>query len=315
MKMSSIKTPLVVISGPTAVGKTEIAIQLAERFDGEIVSADSRLIYRGMDIGTAKPTSSEQKRIKHHLLDVADPDETWSLSRYQQAAQAAIADIHARRKVPFLVGGTGQYIHAIIHGWNIPRAAPNNHLRAVLEKFGEEKGKEQLHEWLNVLDPRAAENIDPRNVRRTIRALEVILTTGHRFSIQRRMEDGPYDLLHIGLIRPRQELYQRIDIRIEDMFSHGLMTEVQKLLLAGWEQSMPPMSAIGYREIIQVLQGSMTIEEAKARMRKTTRVFVRRQANWFRQDDSAILWFVVGPNSVQEIDNAIQKFLMRREDK
>ncbi len=188
--------PLILIVGPTAVGKTEIAIQLAEKMNGEIISADSRLFYRGMDIGTAKPTLEEQARVPHHLIDVANPDETWSLAQFQQSAQAIIADIHARGKLPFLVGGTGQYVRAVSEGWSPPEVKPDERLRGELEKMRQEKGNSWLHEKLGLLDPEAAEKIDPRNVRRTIRALEVILTTGRRFSSQRGQAESPYQAHH-----------------------------------------------------------------------------------------------------------------------
>ncbi len=194
---------LILIVGPTAVGKTELAIQLAERLNGEIVSADSRLFYRGMDIGTAKPSREEMARVPHHLIDIADPDEILSLAVFQQKAREAIADIHTRNKLPFLVGGTGQYVRAVTEGWNPPEVEPDEKLRAELEKKKEEKGIYWLHDKLKSLDPVAAEKIDARNYRRTIRALEVILTTGKKFSEQRGQGDSPYHLITIGLIRPR----------------------------------------------------------------------------------------------------------------
>src|SRR5215216_1059674 len=188
--MSSSKLPLILIVGPTAVGKTELAIQLAERLNGEIVSADSRLFYRGMDIGTAKPTREERARVPHHLIDIANPDEILSLAIFQQKAEQAIADIHTRNKIPFLVGGTGQYIRAVTEGWNPPKVEPNVQLRNELEKLKHEHGIYWLHERLKKLDSLAAMNIDPRNYRRTIRALEVILTTGRKFSEQRGQRES-----------------------------------------------------------------------------------------------------------------------------
>ncbi len=178
------KLPLILIIGPTAVGKTELAIQLAERLPsgGEIVSADSRLFYRGMDIGTAKPTRAEQRRVPHHLIDIANPDEILSLAVFQQKAREAIAGIHIRNKIPLLVGGTGQYIRAVTEGWNPPEVKPDERLRDELGRLKDEKGIYWLHEELGTLDPVAAQKIDPRNFRRTIRALEVILTTGRKFS-------------------------------------------------------------------------------------------------------------------------------------
>ena len=209
------KSPLVVIIGPTAVGKTGLSIQLAERTGGEIVSADSRLFYRGMDIGTAKPTLADRARARHHLIDVADPDQVWSLALFQERARLAIEEIHARGRLPFLVGGTGQYVRAVTHGWQIPEVAPNPPLRLALESWAQEIGPHGLHARLARLDPEAAGNIDPRNLRRTVRALEVILTTGKRFSKQRRQGPPLYQTLTLGLTRPRPELYVRIDARID----------------------------------------------------------------------------------------------------
>jgi len=303
------KSHLILIVGPTAVGKTELALQLAQRLDGEIVSADSRLFYRGMDIGTAKPTRAEQAQVPHHLIDIANPDEILSLAVFQQKAREAIEGIYTRNKIPFLVGGTGQYIRAVTEGWNPPEVRPNEALRIELERMKEEKGIYWLHENLKTLDPAAADKIDPRNYRRTIRALEVILTTGRRFSEQRGQSESPYHLLTIGLTRPRPELYERVDQRIEAMFAKGLLDEVKTLLSKGYSPSLPTMSAIGYRECIRVVNGQSTEEQAKAEIRRATRVFVRRQANWFKESDPQIRWFNVGEGVTQEIEAYLRKSL------
>ena len=300
------KPPLIIIVGPTAVGKTELSLQLAERLDGEIVSADSRLFYRGMDIGTAKPTPAERARVPHHLIDVADPDQTWSLAVFQRAATQAIAAIRARGKLPFLVGGTGQYVQAVTHAWAPPAAAPDPRLRAELERMAESNGKDWLHTQLAALDPAAAKSIDPRNLRRTVRALEVVLTTGRKFSEQRGQGDSPYRLLTLGLTRPRPELYARVDARIEAMFAAGLLDEVRGLLAKGYSPELPAMSSIGYRECAAVLEGRMTLEEAKIQMRRLTRIFVRRQANWFKLEDPKIKWFEAGEAKAEEIETEIR---------
>lgn len=301
------KPPLILIVGPTAVGKTEIAIQLAERLNGEIVSADSRLFYRGMDIGTAKPSREEQARVPHHLIDIASPDEILSLAVFQQKATEAIANIHTRSKLPFLVGGTGQYIRAVTQGWSPPEVKPNEQLRNELEREKEEKGINWLHAKLEALDSAAAEKIDPRNFRRTIRALEVIMTTGKKFSEQRGQGESSYQLITIGLTRPREELYQRVDERIEAMYANGLMDEVKSLLARGYSPSLPTMSAIGYRECVQTLERRITVEEAKQLTRRATRVFVRRQANWFKESDPNILWFRVEDGVVDKIEEVIRQ--------
>jgi len=303
------KLPLIVIIGPTAVGKTEISLQLAERLAGEIVSADSRLFYRGMDIGTAKPSKEEQARVPHHLIDVADPDQTWSLAMFQREAHRMIADIHARGRLPFLVGGTGQYVRAVIDEWEIPEAAPDLRVRQTLESWALEVGPDGLHQRLSVLDPTAAERIDPRNMRRTIRALEVILLTGKLFSAQKSRGPSRYRLLQLGLTRPRTELYARIDARIQAMLDVGFMDEVQGLLTAGYSPDLPSLSAIGYRQMIEHLQGKIDLDEAVMLMKRITRQFVRRQANWFKLDDPAINWVPVTPDTLNSMVAAIRVFL------
>ena len=303
------KPPLILIVGPTAVGKTELAIQLAERLNGEIVSADSRLFYRGMDIGTAKPSREEQARVPHHLIDIANPDEILSLAVFQQKAHEIIADIHSRNKLPFLVGGTGQYVRAVTEGWTPPEVVPDEALRSELEKQKDENGIYWLHEKLRRLDSTAAEKIDARNFRRTIRALEVIMTTGKKFSEQRGQIDSPYHLITIGLIRPRVELYARVDARIDSMFVNGFLDEVKNLLASGYSPTLPTMSAIGYRECIQVLEGKLTLEEAKQAIRRMTRIFVRRQANWFKESDPNIYWYPVKGGVVDEIEKNIHQLV------
>jgi tRNA dimethylallyltransferase len=307
MPWNEISQPLVMIVGPTAVGKTELAIQLAERLGGEIVSADSRLFYRGMDIGTAKPTAAERARVPHHLIDVVLPDELWSLSIFQKEARRVIAEIHARNKLPFLVGGTGQYIQAVIEEWEIPAQVPDFRLRDVLEAWGREIGAVELHHKLSLIDPEAAARMEPRNLRRIVRALEVMMHTGQKFSAQRKKGVSPYRLCQIGLIRPREELYRRIDERIERMVADGLLSEVEKLLQQGYSQDLPAFSAIGYREMIQVIRGDITLEEAVMLMKRYTRQFVRRQSNWFKENDPDIHWFELSQNRADEIENLLRQ--------
>lgn len=300
---------LILLVGPTAVGKTETAIQLAERLNGEIVSADSRLFYRGMDIGTAKPSHVEQARVPHHLIDIANPDETMSLAVFQQKARQAIAEIQERGRLPFLVGGTGQYIRAVTEGWTPPEVRPNEMLRDELEKMKENRGENWLHDKLKALDSAAAEKIDPRNFRRTIRALEVIMTTGRKFSEQRGQRESPYRLIAVGLRRSREELYARIDARIESMFALGLVAEVRALMAKGYSSELPSMSGIGYRETVRVVNGELSEEQAKVEMRRATRIFVRRQANWFKESDPKIRWFEAG---AQNVIGQIQTYIQDR---
>jgi tRNA dimethylallyltransferase len=309
MSLLENKLPLVVIVGPTAVGKTETALKIIQKFDGEIVSADSRLFYRGMDIGTAKPSRTEQNIVPHHLIDVVDPDVTWSLGIFQQEAEKIIHGIHEKGKIPFLVGGTGQFIRAVTEGWNIPRQEPDHRMRAVLLNWSEEIGSDGLYQKLKILDPIAAENIDARNVRRVIRAIEVCLLTGSRFSSQRSKLISPYDLLILGLRRDRTELFSRIDARIESMFQSGFIDEVKSLLDRGYSPDLPSFSAIGYREISAYLDGKTTLEEAKLLIKRGTHQYVRRQANWFKESDPYIHWFPVDDLGIQQMIELIKNHL------
>lgn len=302
--------PLVVILGPTAAGKSEIALQLAERFAGEIVSADSRLFYRGMDIGTAKPGLEERSRVPHHLIDVADPDDVWSLAKFQREAGRAIQGIDGRHHLPFLVGGTGQFVRAMIEGWRVPLVMPNPHLREILARWGGSLGAIGLHQKLTILDSQAASEIDPSNVRRTIRAMEVIFSTGKRLSEQMKRGQTPYHSLLLGLTYPRPDLYRRIDERIARMINSGLIEEVQHLLDQGYSPDLPTMSAIGYGEIVAYLQGEISLDEAIALMKRRTRIFVRRQSNWFKLNDPQIHWFVPGETTLSEIEGVIRKWLV-----
>jgi tRNA dimethylallyltransferase len=288
------RTHVIVLVGPTAVGKTEIAIQLAERLSGEIVSVDSRLFYRGMDIGTAKPDPADRARVPHHLIDVAEPDQTISLAEFQQLVHEAILGIAGRKRVPLLVGGTGQYIRAVTDGWSPPRVPPDEALRAELMRLATERGNIWLHGRLHSLDRESAARIDTRNTRRIVRAIEVILTSGRRFSEQRLKGHPAYRSTIIGLRRPRAELYARIDARIEFMWNQGLLEETRRLLERGCKESLPSMSAIGYSQCVAVIEGTMQPGEAMAAMRRLTRAFVRRQTNWFKETDPAIIWFDAG---------------------
>ncbi|MBN1977915.1 MAG: tRNA (adenosine(37)-N6)-dimethylallyltransferase MiaA [Anaerolineae bacterium] len=282
---------LLVLVGPTAVGKTALSLHLAEKLDGEIVSADSRLFYRGMDIGTAKPTPDERARVPHHLIDIAAPDETVGLAEFHEQAAAAIAGIHARGKLPLLVGGTGQYVRAVVEGWRVPRVSPDAGLRAELEVQAEREGAESLHARLARLDPAAAEKIDPRNVRRVIRALEVCLVTGRPISEQQGKQPPPYRAFQIGLTMEREALYARADERIEAMMAAGLEDEVRRLVEAGYGWELPAMSGLGYVQFRPYFAGEAALEDVVIEIKRATRRFIRHQYNWFRLDDPAIRWF------------------------
>lgn len=296
--------PLVVVLGPTAIGKTALSIQIAQAVNGEIVSADSRQIYKYMDIGTAKPTPRERAAVPHHLLDVVTPDETFSLAQYQRAAYQAIEDIHARNRIPLLVGGTGQYLTAIVEGWGIPEAPPNVELREKLEAFARDHGARALHNRLQDVDPDAAQRIDYRNIRRVVRALEVYYETGAPISALQHKTPPPYRILQIGLTMPREALYARIDARIDRMVADGLLDEVRALLQAGYTWECPAMSGLGYAQWASYLAGESSLHEAIAAIRRDTRAFVRRQYTWFHGHDSGIHWLdttQVTPAAVVEL--------------
>ncbi len=292
---------VVLLVGPTAAGKTALALELGRRLPLEIVSADSRYLYRGMDIGTAKPTPAERALNPHHLIDVTTPDRPWSLAEYQSAALAAIGDILTRGRLPLLVGGTGQYIRALVEGWQPPPGDPSGQLRAKLEAQLAETGPEPLVQRLREIDPVSAAVVDLRNPRRVLRALEVALLTGESFVGQRRKSPPPYDFVWLGLTAPRPELYARIDARIDAMLAAGLVAEVQALAAQGYGWDLPAMSALGYRQIGAYLRGECSLDEAVARLRRDTRTFVRRQANWFKAGDPAIRWIEAGPDAARKI--------------
>ena len=307
------KIPLVVIVGPTGVGKTEVSIQLAQRLKGEIISSDSRLFYRGMDIGTAKPSQAQRAIVPHHLIDVTTPDKPWSLALFQQIAKETILDIHQRNHLPFLVGGTGQYIRSVIEAWEIPANAPDESLRKTLTLIGTSLGAVELHRRLNIIDPDAAALIEPNNLRRTVRAFEVIFLTGRKFSKQRRKGTLAYQVCQIGLMRPRTELYRRIDSRIDQMVADGLMDEVKGLLEIGYPAECAAFSAIGYREMIRVIKNEIDLEEAVLLMKRYTRQFVRRQANWFKATDPSIQWFDMTLSDAKEVEKYIQEFFKQKD--
>lgn len=304
-----VHAPLIAIVGPTAVGKTSISLQLARDFDGEIVSADSRQIYRGLDIGTDKVDSAQRQAIPHHLIDVVDPDEVFTLAQYQRAAYAAIDDIHRRGRLPFLVGGSGLYVKAVLEGLGIPEVEPNEDLRQELEAYAATHGLAALYARLRALDPVAAQRIDPRNVRRVVRALEVCLISGRPISELQQATPPPYRILRIGLIRPRPVLYLRIDRRVDKMVARGLVEETRRLLEAGYPPQLPALTGLGYRQIVQYLRGELTLEEAIAAIKQQTRRFVRQQATWFRLDDPRIRWFDLEEVGYAEIAAAVAAWL------
>jgi len=302
--------PLIAIVGPTAAGKTSTAVRLCQQHRGEIISADSRQIYRGLNIGSAKPTREERATAAHHLIDVVEPDQRLGVAEYQVLAYAAIQEVLSRGRVPFLVGGSGQYVHAVIKGWSLPHVPPDDHLRADLQAEAERFGAPALHARLAAVDPVAAARIDCRNVRRVIRALEVFLKTGRPISEQQHAQPPPYRVLQIGLTMPRQALYGRIDARVDRMMADGLLAEVQGLAACGYPFDLPAMSGLGYRQLAQYLAGQVSLDEAVQRIKKETRRFVRQQYTWFRLEDPGICWVEAsGAQVFETISRRIIQFL------
>ncbi|HLZ23506.1 MAG TPA: tRNA (adenosine(37)-N6)-dimethylallyltransferase MiaA [Ktedonobacterales bacterium] len=289
----NVSIPLLVIAGPTASGKTALALALCERLrgamDAEVISADSRQIYRFMDIATAKPTPDERARLPHHLLDVVTPDQRYTLAQYQTDAVASIARIWSQRHLPLLVGGTGLYVRAVVDGLAIPQVAPNPAVRAELEAEAAAGGPAALHDRLAALDPIAAARIDPANTRRLIRALEVCIVSGRPFSEQQGARPTPYRPLLLGLNMERSSLYARADARVDAMLAAGLVDETRALVERGYGWQLPSMSSLGYREIGAYLRGEASLSDAVARLKLNTHAYIRRQLTWFRPD-SRITW-------------------------
>ncbi|MGH2351126.1 MAG: tRNA (adenosine(37)-N6)-dimethylallyltransferase MiaA [Chloroflexota bacterium] len=303
------EAPIVLaLVGPTATGKTALSLALAERLPVEIVSADSRMVYRWMDIGTAKPSWEERTRVPHHLVDVVDPDEPYSVALYQQQALAAIGRIHARGRLPLLVGGTGLYVRAVCDGLRIPAVTPDETYRRELEERAAREGWPALQAELAQVDPASAARIDPRNVRRVIRALEVQRATGVPFSAWQERRPPPFRTVFAGLDVPRPLLYERIDRRVLEQIDAGLIEEVRALVARGYDSNLVSMSGFGYREIGQFLRGECDRATAIARYQQATRHYARRQLTWFRPD-ARIHWFdatSVTPDAVIEVCRSSQ---------
>jgi len=299
---------VVAIVGPTAVGKSALAIRLAETFDGEIVSADSRQVYRYMDIGTAKPTPEARALVPHHLIDVINPDEEFNLAHYQEMAYQAIADIEQRGKLAILAGGSGLYVWAVLGGFKLPQAPPDAELRRSLEEKAAKEGYMALYEELKHVDPDVAQRIDPRNVRRVIRALEVFYTTGLPLSKLQRSSPS-FRTLILGLTTERADLYRQIDARVDSMMERGFVQEVQGLLERGYSLDLPCMSGLGYRQIGQYLKGEIDLSTAVQRIKHETHRFARHQYAWFRPSDKRIHWFDVRNGVEEAINCLVQGFL------
>jgi len=285
--------PLVCLVGPTGVGKTETAVRLAEALGGEIIGADSRQVYRQMDVGTAKPTPEERARVPHHLIDVVDPDRPFSAGEFVRLADQAIAGIRARGRVPLVVGGTGLYVRALLDGiWHAPEQNPA--LRAALAGVRERRGGAFMHRFLTRLDPQTAGTLHENDRHKVDRAVEIALQTGRPSSALRRAHGFPgrYPAVRIGLTRPRAELYDRINSRVEQMISAGWLDEARALVNKGYRADAPGMNAVGYRELVRVLDGEWTMDQAAQAIQKATRNYAKRQFTWFNKDDR-LKWFDV----------------------
>jgi len=301
-------SPLLALVGPTASGKTDASLVIAERLDAEIVSVDSMTVYRGMDVGTAKPSAEERSRIPHHLVDVADPDEEFSVARYQELARAAVAEIAARGRRALAAGGTGLYFRALADEFEFPATDPAT--RRALEDQAEREGPEALYRQLEAVDPRAAGKIEPGNVRRTVRALEVASVTGRRFStFAEAWERYPGEHVRAaGVAIPPDVLRDRIERRVRAQFEGALLDEVRTLLDRGLGPSLTARQAIGYAEAALHLDGRMPLEDAIARTSKRTRALARRQIAWFRRDPR-IHWFEAGPTGAIEVADEMTEYL------
>jgi tRNA dimethylallyltransferase len=282
--------PLIAVVGPTAVGKSRLALDLARRFEGEIINGDSRQVYRGMDIGTAKASAQERALVTHHLVDIVEPDEPYSLALYLEQARKAVQDVQKRGKLPVLVGGTGLYVWGLLEGFLAPQVAPNQTLRARLEAQAAEEGHRSLWQRLKDVDGVAASRIDSRNVRRVVRALEVFCETGIPFSQAQGREKPPYRTMIIGLTMERPSLYDRIDQRVEAMAVAGWPQEVSHLLEKGYDAELPSMSSLGYREMAAYVSGELPLEETMAQIKTATHRFARHQYAWFRLGDTRVSW-------------------------
>lgn len=285
------KKPFVVLAGPTAVGKTELSISLAKKLDAEIISADSMQVYRQMNIGSAKITQEEMQGVPHHLIDVLDPDEEFHVVRFQEMAKKAMEEIYARGRLPLLVGGTGFYIQALLYDIDFQAAGENEEIRSSLLKEAREKGNQVLHDRLRQVDEAAALAIHPNNVKRVIRALEFYLITGRQISrhnAEQKKRQSPYDFRYIVLHARREELYRRIDLRVDRMVEAGLVEEVRALRDQGYTKEMVSMQGLGYKEILDYLEGNSSLSEAVYRIKRDTRHFAKRQLTWFRREPDVI---------------------------
>lgn len=302
--------PLVVLVGPTATGKSAVAIELARKLNGEIVSGDSTQVYRGLDVGTAKVPLTQRKLVPHHLIDIINPEDSFSVADFQKRATQAIEEIHQKGKLPILVGGTGLYIRSVVDPYQFAEVATDLSLRHWLQQEAIRVGEAEMHRRLGEIDPPSAERIHPGDIRRVIRALEVYYLTGQPISSFHHLGKKTaqkYNSVWIGLNLPRELLYQRIEHRVDEMLEAGLVNEVERLLSQGVDPRSNSMQALGYKEIIGYLKGEYDLPTAVNLIKRNTRRFAKRQLTWFRRD-SRIHWFDVA--SYPDLPELIQKICL-----
>lgn len=305
--------PLIILVGPTAVGKTALAVRLALELKGEILSADSMQIYKGMDIGTAKPSIEERKGIPHHLIDLVNPDEAFTVADFQTHYQRKLYELQEKNLTALLSGGTGLYVRAVTRGFDFPDQPGDPHLRDQLRQKATAEGNQALHRWLAEVDPVSAGKIHPNDLKRVLRALEVYINTGTPFSRQQKARTSklPANTIYIGITREREELYKRIELRVDKMLNDGLLAEVQGLLEKGYGPELQSMQGLGYKELIPVLTGDSTLEDAVELLKKRTRHYAKRQLTWFRREPVEE-WFLLQKGEEEETFQKILKYLEGR---
>lgn len=302
--------PLIILTGPTAVGKTALSIRLAKAIGGEIISADSMQVYRRMDIGSAKIIKEEMMGVPHHLIDVLEPDEEFNVTVFQKLAKAAVEEIYSRGNIPIVAGGTGFYIQALLNDIDFTENGEDTSIRDELEAIAKEKGAEHLHGMLLAIDPESAKQIHANNIKRVIRAIEYYRQTGERISEHNKRErekESPYDFLYYVVNTDRDILYQRIDQRVDEMMKQGLVQEVKELKDSGCTRNMVSMQGLGYKEILDYLQGECTLSEAVYLLKRDTRHFAKRQITWFKRERD-VKWLNL-PDFNNDLDKVLETMI------
>lgn len=305
------KDKFIMLIGPTAVGKTDLSIKLAKYFNGEIVSCDSMQIYRDMDIGTAKIKEEEKDGIVHHLIDIVNPDEEFTVSDYSKLAKSKIKEINSKNKMPIFVGGTGLYINSLLYDLSFTEVKPNYEIREKYERLAEEFGKEYVHNILKEIDKLSADRLHPNDLRRVVRAIEIYEVTGEKMSERNNDFRKPieeYDSYILGLNMDREKLYQRINLRVDMMLEEGLLEEIKYLLNKGYTRDLVSMQAIGYKEIIDYINGDVSLEESIELLKRNSRRYAKRQLTWFRKEEK-VNWIDVEDYKIEDIYNNIEKNL------